>query len=42
MDDATDHSPIIDARLAPCVGRKTQGKLRELSITQPKILSLHQ
>src|ERR1700722_4287499 len=42
MHDAADHPPIIDSRLATCIGRKMQLKPRELPFVQPEAVSIHQ
>lgn len=36
MDDAADHSAVINARLAPCVGWQMRLDPRELRIRQPE------
>src|SRR5215203_4600738 len=39
MDDAADHPPIIDARLASRVGRQVRRDPRELPIRQPEMIA---
>jgi hypothetical protein len=41
MDDAADHPPIIDARLASRVGRQVRRDPRELPIRQPEMIAIH-
>ena len=41
MHNAADHPPIIDARLAPSIGRQMRHEPRELTIVQPEMISIH-
>src|SRR3954447_21045859 len=41
MDDAADHPPIIDARLASRIGRQVRRYPRELPIRQPEMIAIH-
>ena len=41
MDDAADHPPIVDARLAARIGRQMRLDLRELRVGQPELIPIH-
>lgn len=41
VDDTADHTPVIYAWLAAGVGRQMQPQLRELSVRQPEMVSIH-
>jgi len=41
MDDATDHSPIIDTRLAARVCREIRRNPKKLRLAQPEVISIH-
>src|SRR4051794_32990167 len=41
MDDAADHPPIVDARLASRVRRQVRCDPRELPIRQPEMIAIH-
>ena len=41
MDDAADHPPIIDPRLAARVGRQMRRNLRKLGVGQPETVGNH-
>ena len=40
MDDAADDPPIIDARLAACVGRQMRLEPGKLAIAEPEMVSV--
>ena len=41
MDDAADHAPIVDPRLAARVGGKMRRDLRKLLVRQPELIGNH-
>ena len=41
VDDPADDPPVVDPRLAPSVGRQQRREAVELSLGQPKVLSVH-
>ena len=41
MYDATDHTPIIDAGFAACVGGKMWRNPRKLRVRQPEVIPIH-
>jgi hypothetical protein len=41
VDDAADHAPIVDARLAAGVGRQMRLDFRKLYIRQPELIPIH-
>ena len=41
MNDAADHAPINDARLAARVGRQMRLDLRKLRVRQPELIPIH-
>jgi hypothetical protein len=41
MDDAADHSAVINSRLAPRVGWKQRLQPKELRLSEPKTIAIH-
>ena len=41
MDDAADHPPVVNARLAARVGRQMRRDLRKLLVRQPELIPIH-
>ena len=41
LHDATDHTPIINARFAARVGRQMWFDFRELRVCQPELIAIH-
>jgi hypothetical protein len=41
VDDAADHAPIVNARLAARVGRQMRLDLRKLRVRQPELIPIH-